>query len=321
MNKSKAPLDVLVLSAVSDRHLEQIRAVDPRVRVTATADRDRANGMAKNAEVIVGWIVPETVVEHAPRLKWIHATAAGVDTLLFPQVLDGRVILTSSVGIHTTVLPEHIMAVVLAFARRLHVAVRNQIARRWDRTSTIGQELHGKVLGVLGLGAIGKALAPRAAAFGMHVIGTKRTPEPIAHVERVLPPERTDEVLRNADYLVILLPLTPQTRGLIDGSALRLMKPTAVLINVGRGPIVAEGALVEALRAGVIAGAGLDVFDREPLPSNSPFYQMENVILTPHVSGASPTYLDRAIPLFCENLRRYLTGAPLLNKVDPVRGY
>ena len=317
----EAPLDVLVLSRVTDQHLEQIRAVDPRVRVTATADRDRANGMAKNAEVIVGWLIPESVVEHAARLKWIHATAAGVDTLFFPQVLDGRVTLTSSVGIHTTVLPEHVMAVVLAFARRLHVAVRNQMARRWDRASTIGEELEGKVLGVLGLGAIGRALAQRAAAFGMRVIGTKRTPESIAHVERVFPPEDTDEVLRTADFLVVLLPLTPQTRGLIDSRALRLMKPTAVLINVGRGPIVQEEALIEALRTGVIAGAGLDVFDREPLPSDSPFYRMENVVMTPHVSGASPTYLDRAIPLFCENLRRYVTGAPLLNVVDPTRGY
>lgn len=317
----EGPLDVLVLSRVTDQHLEQIRAVDPHVRVTATADRDRANGMAKNAEVIVGWLIPESVVEHAERLKWIHATAAGVDTLLFPQVLDGRVTLTSSVGIHTTVLPEHVMAVVLAFARRLHVAVRNQMARRWDRTSTIGEELEGKVLGVLGLGAIGRALAQRAAAFGMRVIGTKRAPEPIAHVEHVYPPGETDEVLRAADFLVILLPLTPQTRGLIDGRALGLMKPTAVLINVGRGPIVREAALIEALRTGGIAGAGLDVFDREPLPTDSPFYQMENVVMTPHVSGASPTYLDRAIPLFCENLRRYVTGAPLLNVVDPARGY
>ncbi len=318
---SGSPLDVLILSRVADRHLEQIRSIDPRVRVTATADRTRANGMARDAEVIVGWLIPESVIERAPKLKWIHATAAGVDTLLFPQVLDGRVTLTSSVGIHTTVLPEHVMALVLAFARRLHVAVRNQMARRWDRASTMGEELDGKVLGILGLGAIGRALAPRAAAFGMRVIGTKRTPEPIPHVERVFPPEETDDVIRTADFLVILLPLTPQTRGVIDARALGLMKPTAVLINVGRGPIVEEAALIEALRTGGIAGAGLDVFDREPLPSDSLFYQMENVIVTPHVSGASPTYFDRAIPLFCENLRRYLTGAPLLNVVDPARGY
>jgi len=315
------PLDVLVLSRVTDRHLEQIRAVNSRVRVTATADREHACTLAKNAEVIVAWNVPEGVIERATRLKWIHATAAGVDTLLFPSVLNGRVLLTSSVGIHTAVLPEHVMAVILAFARRLHVAVRNQMARRWDRGATIGEELEGKVLGVLGLGAIGRALAPRAAAFGMRVIGTKRSPEEIPHVEKVLPPDGTAEVLQTADFVVVLLPLTAQTRGLIDAKALALMKPTAVLINVGRGPVVQEAALIDALRQGTIAGAGLDVFDREPLPADSPLYELKNVIITPHVSGASPTYLDRAIPLFCENLRRYLAGAPMLNTVDPKRGY
>ncbi len=315
------PLDVLVLARVADRHLEQIRAVDPRVRVAATADRDRAQALAQDAQVIVGWHIPQSVMERATRLKWIHATAAGVDTLLFPAVLEGRVLLTSSVGIHTVVLPEYVMAMILAFSRRLHIAVRNQMARRWDRATTLGEELEDKVLGVLGVGAIGRVLAARAAAFGMRVIGTKRTPEPIPHVERVFPPEGTDDVLRAADFLAVILPLTPQTRGLIDARALALMKPTAVVINVGRGAVVQEAALIGALNAGAIAGAALDVFEREPLPADSPLYAMENVIITPHVSGSSPTYFDRAIPLFCENLRRYLAGAPLLNVVDPARGY
>jgi phosphoglycerate dehydrogenase-like enzyme len=318
---SDAPLHILVLARVEERHLEMIRAVDPRVKVTATADTDQALEAAPQAEVIVAWQIPNAVMQRAGRLRWIHATAAGVDTLLFPAVVEGRVTLTSSVGIHTVGLPEHVMALVLAFSRRLHVAVRHQIAQRWDRASCVGDEVAGKVLGILGLGTIGRALAERAAAFGMHVIGTKRTPEPIPHVERVLPPEGTEEVLREADYLVVLLPLTPQTRGFVDARALGLMKRTAVLINVGRGPVVDEAALVAALRAGLIAGAGLDVFEREPLPSDSPLYDMENVIITPHVSGASRTYFDRAIPLFCENLRRYLDGAAMLNVVDPARGY
>lgn len=318
---SEAPLHILVLARVEERHLEMIRAVDPRIRITATVDTDRALEVAPQAEVIAAWQIPDAVMERAGRLRWIHATAAGVDTLLFPAVVEGKVMLTSSVGIHTVGLPEHVMTLVLAFSRRLHVAVRHQIAHRWDRASCIGDEVAGRVLGVLGLGAIGRALAERAAAFGMVVIGTKRTPQPIPHVERVLPPEGTDEVLRDADYLVVLLPLTPQTRGFVDARALGLMKRTAVLINVGRGPVVDEAALVAALRAGVIAGAGLDVFEREPLPADSPLYDMENVIITPHVSGASRTYFDRAIPLFCDNLRRYLDGAAMLNVVDPARGY
>jgi phosphoglycerate dehydrogenase-like enzyme len=314
-------LDVLVLVGVEDRHLEQIRAVDPRVRVTSTTDGERARALAETAEVIVAWQIPEPVLGRARRLKWIHTVAAGVDNLLYPPVVDGRVVLTSSVGIHTVALPEYVMALILAFAKRLHRAVRNQAARRWDRSATIGDELHGKTLGILGLGAIGRALAARAAAFGMRVVGTKRMPEDVPGVERVYPPEGTDDVLQQADYVAIVLPLTPATRRLIDARALGMMKATAVLINVGRGAIVDEAALIEALRARRIAGAGLDVFEREPLPADSPLWHMDNVIITPHVSGASPAYFDRAIPLFCDNLRRFLAGRPLVNIVDPARGY
>lgn len=314
-------LVILALARTEERYLEMIRAVDPRVKVVAAADTERAVLSAPEAEVIMAWQIPQAVMERAGRLRWIHAIAAGVDTLLFPAVMDGRVILTSSVGIHTVGLPEHVMALILAFSRRLHVSIRNQMAHRWDRGASIGEEIEGRVLGVLGLGAIGRALAQRAAGFGMRVIGTKRTPTPIPHVDRVFPPDGTDEVLREADFLAIILPLTGETRGLIDGRALGVMKRTAVLINVGRGQIIQEAALIEALRAETIAGAGLDVFEREPLPADSPLYDMENVIITPHVSGASHAYLDRAIPFFCENLRRYLDGAPMRNVVDPARGY
>ncbi|MDR7545421.1 MAG: D-2-hydroxyacid dehydrogenase [Armatimonadota bacterium] len=313
-------ITVLVLSRIDERHAAAIRAVDPRVRVVVAGDAEAAVAAAPDAEVIVAWEVPEAVLRRAGRVKWIHATAAGVDGLLTPDVRAGRVILTNSVGIHVG-LPDHIMGLVLAFSRRLHVAVRNQMAHRWDRAAAVGDEVAGKVMGILGLGTIGRALAARAAAFEMRIIGTKRQPEPITHVERVYPPEGTDEVLRQADYLVVILPLTPHTRGLIDGRALGLMKRTAVLINVGRGPVVQEAALIDALRRGLIAGAGLDVFEREPLPADSPLYDIENVIITPHVSGASRTYYDRAVPLFCENLRRYLDARPLLNVVDPARGY
>ncbi|MDQ7858800.1 MAG: D-2-hydroxyacid dehydrogenase [Armatimonadota bacterium] len=318
---STEPLTVLVLARVDDRYLEMIRAVDPRVRVIAAADLDRAAAAAPQADAIVAWQIPSEVLARASRLRWIHTTAAGADGLIVPAVREGRVVLTSSVGIHTVGLPEHVMALVLAFARRLHVAVRQQAARRWDRAAVVGEEIQGKTLGILGLGAIGRAVAERAAAFGMRVIGTRRTPTAVPHVERVLGPEGTDEVLRAADYLVIVVPLTPQTEGLIDARALGLMKRSAILINVGRGKVVREADLIAALREGVIAGAGLDVFEREPLPADSPLYAMENVIITPHVSGASRTYYDRAIPLFCDNLRRFLDGRPMVNVVDPGRGY
>jgi phosphoglycerate dehydrogenase-like enzyme len=316
-----APLTVLVMHKIEPHHEAMIRAVDPRVTVVTTSDADRALALAPQAEVIVAWQIPQAMLDRATVLKWIHSTAAGVDGLLSPAVTSGRVTLTSSVGIHTIGLPEHIMAMILAFARRLHIAVRNQARHRWDRAPSIGEEIHGKVLGILGLGSIGRSLAARATAFGMRVIGTKRTVEPLADVDRVFPPSGTDEVLRESDYLAIILPLTPETRGLVDRRALTLMRRSAVLINVGRGPVVVEAALIEALQARTIAGACLDVFEREPLPVDSPLYDMENVIITPHVSGASVKSLDRAIPLFCDNLRRYLDGALMRNVVDPARGY
>ncbi len=285
------------------------------------ADRQQAIALAPDAEVMVGWNMPREAVQHAPRLRWIHSTAAGVDQLLYPEVLDREIMVTTSSGIHHS-LVEHVLAVLLALTRRLHIAMRNQIQHRWERSQRImGDEIAGQTLGILGLGAIGTELATKAHALGMRVIGTKRTPAQIPGVERVLPPAGLAEVLRAADAVVIALPLTPATRGLIGERELRAMKSTAVLINVGRGSIVQESALVQALREQWIAGAALDVFEVEPLPADSPFYEMENVIVTPHVSGTSPYYMDRAVPVFSENLASYLQGRPLRNLVDKGRGY
>ena len=315
-------LRLLVALPVEEHHLHQIRRVAPGAEVEQTTDRARVVDLAPEVDVIVGWNVSREAVQRAGRLRWIHSTAAGVDHLLHPEILERDIILTTSSGIHAESITEHVLALMLAFARRLHVAIRNQLAHRWDRPSTVGAELRGKTGGNPGPGHIGRVGAARAASVGMRVIGTKHTPEPIPHADRVLPPEGLDEVLREADYLVITLPLTSETRGLIGPRELGLMKSSAYLINVARGAIVQEAALIEALRQGRLAGAGLDVFEREPLPQDSPLYEMEQVILTPHVSGGGGTgYYDRAIPLFCENLRRYLTGEPLVNVVDKRRGY
>jgi phosphoglycerate dehydrogenase-like enzyme len=312
---------ILILANLEDRHIAQIEAVAPDAELMVTTDRNMAISLAPEAEVMVGWNLPREAIARAPNLRWIHSTAAGVDQLLFPEVLERDILVTTSSGIHAIPLCEHVFAMMLALSRRLHSAIRQQIHRRWDRRGCVGGELGGGTLGILGLGHIGAELAKRAAAFEMRVIGIKRTPSPVPYVERVLPPEGLDEVLAESDAVVIALPLTPQTRGLIGERELRLMKPTAFLINVGRGPIVQEQALLRALREGWIAGAALDVFEREPLPPDSPFYDLENVILTPHVAGTSPRYMDRAIPLFCENLARYLRGETLLNVVDKERGY
>ncbi len=313
-------VNILVYAHLEARHLEQIRAVDPRVRVTLVTVQPRGTDGVAAAEIMVGWNIPREAVQRASRLKWIHSTAAGVDQLLYPEIRERGIILTASMGIHHQ-LVEHIFAFLLALERRLHVAMRLQLQRKWDRTNTVGDELSDKTLGILGLGTIGQQLVRKAQAFDMRVIGTKRTPTSIPGVDRVLPPDGLPQVMRESDAVVVALPLTPQTRGLIGERELQMMKPTAWFINVGRGPIVHETALIQALRARRIAGAALDVFEHEPLRSDSPLYELDNVILTPHVSGASPRYMDRAVPLFCENLARYLRGAPLQNLVDPERGY
>jgi phosphoglycerate dehydrogenase-like enzyme len=311
---------VLIFTRLEDRHLEQIQAVDPRVRAVRVGDPQQARDLAPLATVMVGWNVPPEVLAQARRLRWVHSSGAGVERLLVPPIVDSDVVVTDSSGIHRAMV-EHVYAVILAFARRLHVAIRLQLAHRWDHAAVTGDELRGKTLAILGLGAIGRDIARAAGAFDLRVIGTKRRPEPIEGVARVLPPGGLHEVLGDADYVVVALPLTGSTRGLIGDREFAAMKPSAVLINIGRGAIVDEAALIAALRDGRIAGAGLDVFVEEPLPPDSPFYEMANVIVTPHVAGSTPRYFDRVTALLSENLRRFLDGRPMLNVVDRELGY
>jgi phosphoglycerate dehydrogenase-like enzyme len=290
-------------------------------RILMPTGRDEAVALAPEADIAAGWSLPAGVLERGRRLRWVHAFTAGVDHFVgLPRISDSRVVLTRTVGAHGA-LPDHVMALVLAFARRLHVDIRHQIDRVWDRPAGIGDEVAGKVLGILGLGQIGRHLAARAAAFEMRVVGTKRTPGAVPYVDVVLPPERTDDLLREADYVVALLPLTAETQGRMGAREFRLMKPTAVFINVSRGPIVQEAALIQALREGWIAGAGLDVFDVEPLPSDHPLYEFPQVIITPHVSGITPKFFERIATIFADNLRRYVNDEPLANVIDVTRGY
>jgi phosphoglycerate dehydrogenase-like enzyme len=201
--------------------------------------------------------------------------------------------------------------------------MRRQAERRWDR-SIEAREISGTTCGIIGMGAIGGETARRARALGMRVLATRRSitargEDDLAH--ELLPPSDLGYLLRESDWVVIAAPLTPETRGLIGAEELRQMKPSAVLVNVGRGPIVDEQALIAALRDGVIAGAGLDVFDQEPLPADSPLWDMENVVVTPHFSSGSDHYTTRAADIAADNLRRYLAGEPLRNVVDIERGY
>jgi phosphoglycerate dehydrogenase-like enzyme len=310
---------VAVLRSLEDRHVAQIEAVDPRVRVARVTGRAVWLEEAGEAEVILGFRPLRDGALRARRLRWVHALGAGVENLC--QDVAGTEIVVTNNHVHGDVMAEHVFALVLAHHRRLREVFGHQEARRWAQKELVGHPLAGHTMGVAGLGTIGREVARRAAAFGMRVWGTKRRPEAVEGVERVLPPDGIDALLREAHVLVLTLPLTPATRGLIGRRELGLLPRGAFVVNVGRGELVNETALIEALQDGRLGGAGLDVFADEPLPPASPLWSLPGVIVTPHVAGNFPGYMDRIVPAFCENLRRYLAGQPLVNVVDPAVGY
>ncbi|MDE3156222.1 MAG: D-2-hydroxyacid dehydrogenase [Acidobacteriota bacterium] len=263
----------------------------------------------------------------ATRLRWIHTQAAGVGHLLTPALVESDIVLTNSRGIRAPAIAEHVMGLALMLARQLHTTRDRQRAGLWaqDELERGGRmwTLAGRRMGIVGLGAIGQAVARLAAAFGMEVRGIRRRTEepPPPGVRAVLPPHRLPELLAESDVLVLASALTAETEGLIGREALQRMPRHALLINVGRGGLVREDDLVDALRAGVIGGAALDVFVHEPLEPSSPLWTLPNVIVSPHVSGAIEGYWDRIADLFLENLRRFERGASLLNVVDKRAGY
>ncbi|HEU4403340.1 MAG TPA: D-2-hydroxyacid dehydrogenase [Candidatus Polarisedimenticolia bacterium] len=279
------------------------------------------------AEVLFAWGLARRHVEAAKRLAWLHTPLAGVDRVLNPELLKSPIRVTSSRGVNSVAVAEHVLALILALTRGVADAVRAQSEGRWVQEPIYGrqpplEELQGKLLGILGLGDIGRELAVRARAFGMTVWGLTRTARPKPDcVDRLLTAGKEDRLFRNADILVVALPLTSATQGLIGERQLKRMKTTALLVNIGRGALVQESALVRALREGWIAGAGLDVFATEPLPAASPLWTMPHVVLTPHVAGTHPEYMARAARLFLRNLKRYLGSDPLLNEVDKKTGY
>ena len=260
--------------------------------------------------------------EVAPNLKWIQLTSAGADRLLNSGFIEGGVTVTTVSGLHATPIGEFVLAAILMFAKGAPQTMRAQLKREWTRFAP--RELSGKTVGVVGLGHIGAEVGRLAKAFGCRVIATKRSATEEhrgLYADEIMPASELHRLLGESDFVVLSMPLTPETRGMIGEAELRAMKPSAVLVNIARGPVTVEADLIRALREGWIAGAALDVFDKEPLPADSPLWDMENVILTPHISGGTEIYNQRAVTIFADNLRRYLAGEPLQNVVDPARGY
>jgi phosphoglycerate dehydrogenase-like enzyme len=259
------------------------------------------------------------VLTRAPKLRFIQAFTAGVEGWLALPDLSPQIALAGARGTHRIAMPENILGTLFHLTKPYAAAALDQRERKWTRRQSI--PLADKTLGILGVGAIGEDLARRTAALDMTVIGTRRTPDPVPHVDRMYGPGDADRVLADSDFVVLLLPLTPDTRGYMNTARLKQMKPSAYLLNFGRGELVVDAELIEAVKAKTIAGAVLDVFATEPLPAEHPFWGTEGISVLPHIGGGHPTR-DRVVAeLFTDNLTRFLDGRPLVHLVDRARGY
>lgn len=308
---------------VLPEHIDTIRKTVPEARVVRAANEDDLVKSGADAEVLLTWGMyrPAAFCRAALDLQWIHSLSAGVDGLIaVPEISGRRIRLTSTKGIHGLPISEHVLGMLLSFARGFHV-LREQQGRKVWKKYLEADEIHGKTVGILGLGNIGRVVAQKCKLMGMRVVALDVQPVEDKAVDRFCPVREALNLLQESDYVVINLPLTPDTDHLIGEAQLRAMKKTAYLINVARGRIVDEQALIKALTEGWIAGAGLDVFETEPLPPTSALWSFPNVIISPHMSAISPYYMNRAIAVFCENLQRFVRGDALLHELNWNTGF
>ena len=324
-----------VYSPSDDESLRKIAAVDGRINVEylsplIAAERKgdgdagrRLDSLLAEVEVLYGWVqqTPRNLLARAPRLKWIQVMSAGVDQLS-DDIRRSPVTVTNVSGIHGIAIGEFVLEIMLMFAKRAPLCFQLKQEKRFDRF--FPDTLRGRTVGIIGLGHIGREVARLAKAFGMRVMATRRSAREgsrARYTDIVYPRDQLTDMLGQSDFVVLALPLTRETAGLIGERQLRAMKPGAYLVNVARGAVIDEGALIRALEENWIAGAGLDVFSTEPLPRDSRLWELPNVIMSPHVSGGMPDYMERTMEVFCENLKRYLTGKKLRHVVHKERGY
>lgn len=327
------PLLVVSDFIFTDADRERIEAaLDPGQLLLVRRNSDLADALAAHpeADVLCTFAPPANTATLAPRLRWLAMPSAGADGALRTGLVrdDGAPIVTTANGVHAVPISEFVFSMLLIWARHWPDILALQRDRTWaDRRTWLrlsGGELDGSTLGIVGLGAIGRQVARLGRAFGMRVIAARRTAAPGASdpdADELVSTDALPRLLSQADYLVLAVPSTPQTRQLIGADELRAMKPTAFLVNIARGSIVDEPALIEALQTGIIAGAGLDVTAEEPLPSDNPLWTLPNVILSPHISGSTNRYSRRFTDLFLRNLALYRSGEPMINVVQASRGY
>jgi phosphoglycerate dehydrogenase-like enzyme len=344
----------ILSSRVRPQDLERIQAAAPGSRIINLSVEGLADGPVDDVEVLLrGWLVAEAfdrLLSRAPHLTWVHSATSGVERALTPAALARDVLVTNARGVFSRPIAEHVLLMILAISRHLPDLLELQRERTWQPLE--GREVRELTIGIVGYGSLGRSVASLASAFGARVIAMRRRPEArsgsspgdggrmTAHtgndpgsdedgddfafeprVERIVGPEGLHELLAESDIVVLAAPLTPETEGMIDEAAVAAMKGDSWLINVARGRLVDDTALIRALRENRIGGAALDAFRDEPLPSSSPYWELSNVILTPHTAWSSARVLDRSIHLFCDNLVRFSRGEPLRNVVDPAAGY
>ena len=306
-----------------DEFIDHLRGVSDRFELIVCKDRDELESHLAETEILItlfSW--PDAdMIRQAPQLRWIQALTAGVDFLPLKEIEKQSISLTSGRGIHKIYIAEYAIAAMINLARNFHLVFRNQLKSKWDR-SIAQDEINGSTVGILGLGSIGQEIARKASMLGMRVIGVKNGPIALEGVDHVYGPTKMDEVFKQSDYIINLLPDTPQTIGLIDKSFFLLMKKSACFINLGRGSTVKETDLIDALQNNIIRALVSDVYEKEPLPADSPLWQLDNVILTPHIAGASPKYLHRAMDIIEHNLQVYVSGiGEMVSQVDFAKGY
>ena len=331
-------LSPILAARYRSRDLDRIRAAAPGARIVTLSADGYADAPLEDVEVLLrGWLSGDAfdrLLARAPRLSWVHSATTGVERALTPAARERGIVITNARGVFSQPIAEYVLMMILAVSRRLPQLLELQRERTWQPLE--GAELRDVTVGIVGLGSIGRAVGALAAAFGCRVVATRRrldaaedagpaaedgTAELPLRLDHLWPPDRLEELLGESDFVVLAAPLTRETESMIDEAALAAMKPGSWLINVARGRLVDERALLRALREGPIGGAVLDTFVDEPLAPDSPFYDLDNVIVTPHTSWSSGRVLDRSVALFCENLRRFASGEPLRNVIDPTAGY
>jgi phosphoglycerate dehydrogenase-like enzyme len=308
---------------LTEENVERVRRVVPDWEIIQGKDSDVWLPHLREAEIVIGWNqhVLKECLSQETSLRWVQTWSAGVNTIPIDDLDKRGIILTNASGVHAFPISETIFGMMLAFTRRIHLYIQNQQTNSWAGGPN-PLELHGKTIGILGVGAIGQETARLAKAFGMHVLGYRRSGKPAEYVDEMVSVNGLHHLLAESDYVVNALPLTPETHHLIGVEQLRVMKPTAFYVNIGRGETTNTDALLSALRNKEIAGAGLDVFEQEPLLADHPLWDLENVIITPHNAGATAQYTDRVLDIFLPNLLDYLEGKNVRrNRVDFTRQY